>query len=149
MKAIQYLLSALLTLAVVVSFGVTYAQDSVSGLRGEVHMEDSSPAPSTFKQDVPAQGFGRAYRQQPPLIPHRIDGYQVTKNFNKCMDCHDWPNNTRVDAPKISETHYRNRDGAALDQVAGTRWFCNQCHVPQVDAPSLVENTFRNATQVD
>ena len=25
---------------------------------------------------------------QPPTIPHQIDGYQVDKNFNKCLDCH-------------------------------------------------------------
>ena len=40
-------------------------------------------------------------------------------------------------------THYLDRQGQQLDSVAGTRWFCNQCHVPQADAPPLVANTFR------
>ena len=28
----------------------------------------------------------RDYVQQPPLIPHKVEGYEVTMNFNKCMD---------------------------------------------------------------
>ena len=96
---------------------------------------------------MPAGGFERAYRQQPPLIPHRVDGYQITTDNNACMGCHDWPGNTRVNAPKISETHYVDRQGVRLDKVAGTRYFCQQCHVPQVDAKPLVGNIFKNATQ--
>ena len=42
----------------------------------------------------------------------------------------------------MSETHYVNRNGVALEHVARTRWFCTQCHVPQTDAPALVGNTF-------
>ena len=90
----------------------------------------------------------RDYVQQPPLIPHKIDGYQISADNNACMTCHDWPGNTRVHAPKISETHYVDRQGARLDKVAGTRYFCTQCHVPQADAKPLVGNSFENATQV-
>ena len=60
MKSVRYLLAGFLTLAMISGLGTAaLAQDQVTGLRGEVHMEDSSPAPATFKQDVPAQGFGR------------------------------------------------------------------------------------------
>ena len=108
---------------------------------------ETSAAPDVLKQSVPAGGFERAYRQQPPLIPHKIDGYQITTDNNACMSCHDWPGNTRVNAPKISETHYVDRQGVRLDKVAGTRYFCQQCHVPQADAKPLVGNRFKNATQ--
>ena len=113
----------------------------------DVPLNETSAAPDVLKQSVPAGGFERAYRQQPPLIPHKIDGYQITTDNNACMSCHDWPGNTRINAPKISETHYVDRQGVRLDKVAGTRYFCQQCHVPQADAKPLVGNHFQNATQ--
>jgi cytochrome c-type protein NapB len=113
----------------------------------EAPLTEMSAPPDVTKQSVPAGSFDRAYRQQPPLIPHKIDGYQITTQNNACMGCHDWPGNTRVNAPKISETHYVDRQGVRLDKVAGTRYFCQQCHVPQADAKPLVGNIFQNATQ--
>jgi nitrate reductase (cytochrome), electron transfer subunit len=113
----------------------------------EEPMTELGSAPEVTRQSTPAEGFGRAYRQQPPLIPHKVDAYQITLDNNQCMTCHDWPGNTRVQAPKISETHYVDREGARLDKVAGTRYFCTQCHVPQADAKPLVGNAFQNATQ--
>lgn len=128
--------------------GVVAAQE-LKTLRGKIGLEDINPAPEVLKQQMPGDGmFGRAYRQQPPLIPHRIDGYQVTKDFNQCMTCHDWPANTKAGAPKVSETHYNDREGNRLDKISGTRFFCTQCHVPQADAKPLVTNTFQNASEV-
>ena len=140
-------------LAGVLSFSILLvggnAQDKsvqVKPLR-DLPMTDLGTAPDVLKQSVPPGGFGRAYRQQPPLIPHKVEGYQITAENNACMGCHDWPGNTRVNAPKISETHYVDRQGVRLDKVAGTRYFCQQCHVPQADAKPLVNNSFQNATQ--
>lgn len=113
----------------------------------EAPLTESSAPPDVTKQSVPAGGFDRAYRQQPPLIPHRVDGYQITSENNACTGCHDWPGNARVNAPKISETHYVDRQGVRLDKIAGTRYFCQQCHVPQADAKPLIGNMFQNATQ--
>ena len=121
----------------------------LQSLRGKVGLEDVNPAPEVTKQQMPSDGmFGRAYRQQPPLIPHRIENYQVTKDFNQCMTCHDWPANVKMGAPKVSETHYNDREGNRLDKVSGTRYFCTQCHVPQAEAKPLVTNTFQNAAEV-
>lgn len=124
------------------------AQDSGLKTLRSVPLNQLDQPPETFRQSTPAEGFARAYRQQPPLIPHKVDAYQITTDNNACMNCHDWPGNTRVHAPKISETHYVDRQGVRLDKVAGTRYFCRQCHVPQDDAKPLVGNTFENATQV-
>lgn len=113
----------------------------------DVPLTETNAAPDVLKQQTPANGFERAYRQQPPLIPHKVEGYQITTENNACMSCHDWPGNSKYGAPKISETHYVDRQGVRLDKVAGTRYFCQQCHVPQADAKPLVNNTFQNATQ--
>jgi cytochrome c-type protein NapB len=142
------LLSALL--AGFLLAGPVWAQDApaVKALR-DANLSETSAAPDIFKQSLPSGGFDRAYRQQPPLIPHKVDGYQISLTNNACMECHDWPNNTKVKAPKISETHYVDRQGVRLDKVAGTRYFCQQCHAPQVDTQPLVNNVFQNATQAE
>lgn len=145
------LIIALSLSAGVVVAGVGMAQDNVVPLRGlgggEV-LNQINTAPDVERQSFSDGGFSRAYRQQPPLIPHNIDNYQVTPTNNACMNCHDWPGNAKVKAPKVSETHYVDRQGVRLDKIAGTRYFCQQCHVPQADARPLVGNTFENATQV-
>ena len=84
----------------------------------------------------------REFRQQPPLVPHKTEAYQVDLKVNQCLTCHDWANAGEKKAPTLSMTHYADREGRQLDRVAGTRWFCTQCHVPQVDAEPLVENEF-------
>lgn len=147
---------ALAVLAAIAAAGVfalgaaVVAQDAainIKALGGEKTLEQTNAAPDVEKQSVAAGGFGRAYRQQPPLVPHKVDGYQVTSTNNACMNCHDWPGHIEAKAPKVSETHYVDRQGVRLDKIAGTRYFCQQCHVPQADAKPLVNNTFQNATQ--
>lgn len=120
----------------------------VKTLRGDVAADELNPAPEQRQVATPQGGFDRAYRQAPPLVPHRTDTYQITPASNACMTCHDWPNNTKHGAPKISETHYTDRNGVRLDRVAGTRYFCTACHVPQVNAKELVRNDFQNATTI-
>ena len=87
--------------------------------------------------------ISRAYRQQPPLIPHKVEQYQIDLNANECLACHDWTKAGERRAPTLSMTHYLDRNNRQLDSVSGTRWFCNQCHVPQANAPALVDNNFQ------
>ena len=136
--------------ALVPTLAQTVAQNAgpLTSLRGEIAVDETGPASATVGQAKPTAGFGRAYRQQPPLIPHRVDGYQVNKDFNKCLSCHAWPQNAQFNAPKVSETHYATRDGEPTDEVSRARWFCTQCHVPQADAEPLVPNAFKNAREV-
>ena len=121
--------------------GIAVAQSTyVMTLRGAAVDEP------VFLDDVPGQMEGRVqrnYRQQPPLIPHSVDQYQMDLRTNQCLSCHDWTKAGERDAPTLSMTHYFDRDGNELDQIAGTRYFCNQCHVPQADTPALVENYFQ------
>ena len=122
--------------------------DDLNSLRGPATLPETGVAPEVRRQNTDSGRFTRAYRQQPPMIPHKIDAYEIDLKVNQCMRCHDWPFNVEEGAPKISETHYFDRDGVALDRVAGTRWFCTQCHVPQVNARPLVDNSFRSAVEV-
>ena len=120
----------------------------VESLRGPVLLQETSPPPELGKPAADGS-VARAYRQQPPLIPHDIEGFQIDRSANQCLGCHDWPDDAGVGAPKVSKTHYLDRNGVALDQVSRARWFCNQCHVPQVDARPLVDNTFKSAAEVE
>lgn len=90
----------------------------------------------------------RAYPMQPPTIPHAIDGYQVDKNSNRCMLCHARANAAKFQAPPVSVTHYMDRDDQFLAAISPRRYFCNQCHVVQTDAPLLVANTFQTIDEV-
>jgi cytochrome c-type protein NapB len=105
--------------------------------------QDNPPVASHQERDRPVAD--RDFVQQPPLIPHNTAGYQITKNFNKCMDCHAWQKAKNTGATKVSVTHFRTREGQELDNISPRRYFCTQCHVPQTDAKPLVENNFKRA----
>jgi cytochrome c-type protein NapB len=85
----------------------------------------------------------RNFALQPPVIPHRVDGYQIDKNFNKCLDCHARAKTEFSLAVPVSSTHYINREGKVLAQVSTRRYFCMQCHVAQEPAKPLVGNSFQ------
>lgn len=124
--------------------GAMVGAQEVQSLRGAVGVDEAGDKPETFRLED-GNRFTKNYRQQPPLIPHKVDKYEIDLKVNQCLRCHDWPGNVENRAPKISETHYFNRNGVALDRVSRNRWFCNQCHVPQTDASELVDNTFEPA----
>ena len=116
----------------------------MDSLRGGVPLEQSiAIAPVRQERDRPPHD--RDFVQQPPLIPHTINGYQITKNFNKCMDCHAFNKAKAAGATRVSVTHFRTREGQELDNISPRRYFCTQCHVPQTDAKALVDNTFQRA----
>jgi cytochrome c-type protein NapB len=120
------------------------APAAMKGLRGGTPPDrDNPPTASHQERDHPVGD--RDFVQMPPLIPHNTAGYQITRNFNKCMDCHAWQKAGASGATKVSVTHFRTRDGVELDSLSPRRYFCTQCHVPQTDAKPLVENTFRRA----
>ncbi|PTD95072.1 nitrate reductase cytochrome c-type subunit [Pseudothauera lacus] len=140
-----------LVLALIASLGLGAAgaplAQTVSSVRG-VDVSAPEPAPGNFRQLPDSPPIPRDYVQQPPLVPHKVEGYEVTVNFNKCMDCHSWTRYLEAGATKVSLTHFKDRDGGELSNISPRRYFCLQCHVPQTDARPLVENTFRPATGV-
>ena len=108
-----------------------------------VDITASDPAGSGTRYGPDTSALPRDFVQQPPLIPHTIKGYTVTKNFNKCLDCHAWARAKETGATKISVTHFKTREGEELSSVSPRRYFCNQCHVSQTDAKPLIGNTFK------
>lgn len=138
------IISGLAAAALIAVTSLASAQSAgsyVQSLRG-AQVDEQVSVESVFRQDE--KRFTRNYRQQPPLVPHAINQYQIDLKANRCLSCHDWTTAGERDAPTLSMTHYMDRAGNQLDRVAGTRWFCNQCHVPQADAPALVENLFNS-----
>ena len=127
--------------ALLVALGSIAVAQELRDLRGT-----APDAPSVVNMNLQWEGregrMVRNYRQQPPLIPHSITQYQIDLRTNQCLSCHDWTKAGERNAPTLSMTHYLDREGRELDQIAGTRYFCNQCHVPQADALPLVDNTF-------
>ncbi|MFV0276219.1 MAG: nitrate reductase cytochrome c-type subunit, partial [Parahaliea sp.] len=84
----------------------------------------------------------RNYPMKAPVIPHKIDGYQLDLKVNKCMSCHASSRTGESQAPMVSVTHYMDRDNNFLAELSPRRYFCTQCHVPQLDARLMVENDF-------
>ncbi|OEJ67597.1 nitrate reductase cytochrome c-type subunit [Magnetovibrio blakemorei] len=133
--------------AAFVNVSGAYAGETVLSLRGVAAIDEDVAAADLNRQDT-GKRFTRNYRQQPPLIPHNIDKYEIDLKANQCLGCHDWPQNVEANAPKISETHYVSPTGVRLNKVSGSRWFCNQCHVPQAQAQALVPNTFTSSNEM-
>lgn len=139
-------LAAVITVPFVLftSLSVPAAEEpSVRSLRGDVPIDQGSKAPALKNTRAEQAPEARNYVQQPPLIPHKVRDYKITKAHNKCMDCHSWRKYREMGAVKISATHFRDRAGMDIDHVSPLRYFCNQCHVPQKDAKPLVENAFK------
>ncbi len=118
------------------------ADDEIQSLRGAAGIEDESAAP-VIKHWAPDQEpIERDYVQQPPLVPHSVEGYKINRKSNKCLTCHSWTRYKEAGATKISQTHFADRDENVLANIAPRRYFCDQCHVPQRDAKPRVKNTF-------
>ncbi|HHC72587.1 MAG TPA: nitrate reductase cytochrome c-type subunit [Thiotrichales bacterium] len=134
--------TALVTGLLIGGFGGKSWAEGVSSLRGDRDIAEESMDPDLKRWQPDREPIPRQFVQQPPLIPHAIKGYKINVKFNKCLTCHSWANYKEKGATKISQTHFTDRDGNVLANVSGRRYFCTQCHVPQVDAPPLVENEF-------
>jgi cytochrome c-type protein NapB len=87
----------------------------------------------------------RAWEGQPPLVPHSLRGLTpITATSNACVRCHGraGANSGPPPAPASHFVDERQAPGVARPQVAGARWNCTACHIPQTMAPPLVETTF-------
>ena len=117
--------------------------ERVQSLRGANPLDESSNTPVTMKVQRDREPIARDYVQQPPLIPHKIKGYKINRKYNKCLTCHSWANYKDAGATKVSQTHFSDRSDNVLGNIAPRRYFCTQCHVPQVETKPLVENDFQ------
>jgi cytochrome c-type protein NapB len=109
------------------------------------------PAPKAYEYSTKDPGDGkvlpRPFASAPPLIPHSVDGMlPIARADNGCLGCH------AVDKPEpggpvpIPASHYvdlRNAPTVKRAEIAGSRYVCTACHVPQTDAKPVVANGFR------
>jgi cytochrome c-type protein NapB len=107
------------------------------------------PAPPLARPIVDDKRLMRNYPEQPPIIPHSIENYQLTLKTNRCLDCHRRQFTEGSGAPMISVTHFMDRDGQVLADVTPRRYFCTACHVQQNDARPLVPSTFKDMLLID
>ena len=107
---------------------------------------DQAPPERVYTDQLPGSSkrVARTFSTQPPVIPHSIEGFDaITLEANPCLACHGPESYKAVKAPKVADSHFRDRDGKILSEVSAARHQCTSCHVPQADAKPLVENTFR------
>lgn len=123
------------------------AADATKSMRGlDVAAPDPVAAEKSYvgKRPGTQEPIVRTFSTQPPVIPHSIENFdEVTLEANQCLDCHGAANYQKKKAPKVGDSHFVNRDGKKLSEASAARHNCVQCHVPQVDAPPLVENAFQ------
>ena len=139
MKKLALLLAFLLPLA-----AQAQAPRALDNMRGPTPLADTTkPAPMVNPDNSDVRRT-RNYAMQPPIIPHKIEGYQIDKSANRCMMCHARTRTQESQAPMISVTHFQNRDGNFLAELSPRRYFCLQCHVPQANLDPLVPNQFKD-----
>ena len=126
--------------------------DSNMGLSKTSVFDTPVPEPFQYSDKFPgsSQVLPRAYPGAPPQIPHNIDSFKpVTAKNNMCMGCHNNPSmrgkTVKGMATPMPESHYtdqRHKPGIVSNQMIGARYVCTQCHVPQANSKTLVDNIF-------
>lgn len=135
--------SAVLCVALIGLAGPSSA--GLTSERGDLPIPVTEPAPEMLKYINDKENIPREFEDQPPLIPHPSEQHPINLSENKCLHCHmKEPGAEEAKSVEMSESHFIDRDGNKLDHPAGRRYFCTQCHVPQVDAEPLVESTFKS-----
>ena len=124
------------------------AAEIVPPLTGSGQPMENSPAEPIPRWVVDDVRQMRAYPEQPPVIPHSIEGYQLSVNTNRCQSCHKREFTQGSGAPMISVTHYMTREGQMLADVSPRRYFCTACHVPQADVAPLIKNDFVDMSEL-
>ncbi len=134
------------TLLVILSAGfvaaTTLANESIATLRGGVLLNAQPTPPRMMPFDDSDQRRSRSYPEQPPTIPHDVEGYRIDLNSNKCLSCHARARISESGAPMISITHFMDSEGQFRAAVTTRRYFCTQCHVSQHNVKPLIENEF-------
>lgn len=149
---------SLMTAALLVSVNVYAAQPIAPDSMGlsktsvfEVPEQKAAQYPTTAPGE--SKLLPRAYLGAPPQIPHDVSDFlPITAQTNMCLACHNQPalqgkkreKGAVVPIPASHYTDHRTPGAKPGENVVNARYNCNQCHVPQSNAPVVVENTFPN-----
>jgi cytochrome c-type protein NapB len=140
-------LLALILAALLGAAGVQ-AADNFAPLRGPAPLTEEGEPPPLAPEENRDLRRVRNYPEQPPTIPHKIEGYQIDINANRCLSCHSRTATGQSQAPMVSITHFMDRDGQFLAAVSPRRYFCTQCHIPQHEVDAPIPNTFQDVDSV-
>lgn len=120
------------------------------GIRHESLYEERTvtPAHGAYSDKDPGASapIGRAFENSPPLIPHDLTGMlPIAETSNMCLGCHMPEGAVGSGATPMPKSHFFDIDtGKDLEgKLDGKRYNCMQCHVPQVNIPAAIENTFK------
>jgi len=142
------LLVMILTAGLVAGAALAYAADNFASLRGPAPLTEEGEPPPLAPEENRDLRRVRNYPEQPPTIPHKIEGYQIDINANRCLSCHSRTATGESQAPMVSITHFMDRDGQFLAAVSPRRYFCTQCHIPQHEVDAPLENTFEDIDSI-
>jgi nitrate reductase (cytochrome), electron transfer subunit len=120
----------------------------VDAMRGPTAIPDETSPPLLGNPENKDLRRTRAYAMQPPTIPHKTDGYQIDLNANRCLFCHSRARAEAAQAVPVGASHYIGRDGNVRADISPRRYFCEQCHVVQMEASPLIGNTFEDVDAV-
>lgn len=139
-------------IASIVGCATSNAPHSMRG--ADIPGVDQAPEVKQYATKTPGAGeqqlITRTFLTQPPLIPHSIEKYiPITYEDNSCLECHISDELNGKKMPKMGVSHFsktkKEKDGSP--SVEMSRFQCDTCHVPQVDAKPLVENKFVGVTK--
>jgi cytochrome c-type protein NapB len=139
--------SLMLAAVLAVFAGQALAAEKVESLRGMTAIKADSAPPESKKWKKKSDPIARDFKQQPPLIPHKSQSFKMNLEKNKCLDCHGPEEYEEAEATLVGESHFIDRDGNQLENIAASRYFCNLCHVEQREAEPLVSNAFKSAKE--
>lgn len=146
-KSLKTTLAAALAITAWALIPQALAADATQSMRGaDVSAADGAGETKAYTGKRPGTQppVARTFSTQPPVIPHAVENFdEITLEENQCLSCHGADVFKKKNAPKIGDSHFLNREGKKLEAASAARHNCLQCHVPQVDAPPLVENAFK------
>jgi nitrate reductase (cytochrome), electron transfer subunit len=108
----------------------------------------AAPAHGEYSHAEPGKSkpLGRAFENSPPLIPHDLTGMlPIAETNNACLNCHMPEPALALGATPMPKSHFFDMDtGKDLQgKMDNKRYPCMQCHVPQVNIPEPIKNTFK------
>lgn len=127
------------------SSSIATAFYEVTSLRGDLSINSDAQIPAKKRIYKNVDLFARDFKEQPPFMTHKE--YAINIRDNRCFECHSEDNYQEEETTRIPDTHYMDRNDNKLDHVAGSRYFCNQCHMPLFKVEPLVDNDFRSSSR--
>ncbi len=119
-------------LALTFGLGVSFLRVSLG-----VGLASGEPGMNIYPDSAPGETkrIDRPFKGAPPLVPHDVVEFNISRSANDCLDCH--LEGVEIEeghvATQVPPSHYLNeyRGEEQKDQVTGIRYNCLQCHLPQ------------------